>query len=72
MSTEVEPPIFSKTFDLLLWLIPATQHFPRLYRQTITKRLLDAALNFQESILKANNVRGQARIDYLSSADAQA
>jgi len=36
--------IFAKTFDLLTWLLPATNHFPRAHRHTITRRLLDATL----------------------------
>lgn len=34
---QAEMPIFSKTFDLLTWLLPMTNHFPRAHR------LLDAA-----------------------------
>lgn len=67
---EQEPPLFTKTIDFIAWLTPATQHFPRLHRQTITRRLLDAALNFQEAILEANTRRGAARLECLLMADA--
>lgn len=40
---QAEMPIFSKTFDLLTWLLPMTNHFPRAPRHTFTQRLLDAA-----------------------------
>lgn len=70
-NTYSEMPIFSKTQDFLLWLVPLTNHFPKLHRHTITKRLLDAALDFQESLLEANNVRGRLRLDRLTIADAQ-
>ena len=65
-----EMPLFTKTQDFLNWLVPATNHFPRLHRHTVTRRLLDAALNFQESLLEANSRRGAARLDYLIYADA--
>jgi hypothetical protein len=65
-----EMPIFTKTFDFLAWLVPATNHFPRIYRQTVTQRLLEAALDFQEALLEANEVRGHMRMDWLTRADA--
>jgi hypothetical protein len=39
-----ETPIFTRTVDLLAWLLPVTNHFPRAHRHTVTRRLLDAAL----------------------------
>ncbi|MCB9150920.1 MAG: diversity-generating retroelement protein Avd [Caldilineaceae bacterium] len=65
-----EMPLFTKTYDFLLWLTPAVQHFPKLHRQTITRRLLEAALDFQEAILEADSRRGRARLEYLTAADA--
>ena len=35
--------IFSRTFDLLEWLLPKSERFPRAYRSTVTQRLMDAA-----------------------------
>lgn len=67
---ESELPIFIKTYDFLAWLVPVTNHFPRLHRHTITRRLLDAILDFQEDLLTANTVRDQARLDLLGQADA--
>ena len=32
--------IFTRTFDFLSWLLPATNNFPRAHRHTFTKRLL--------------------------------
>lgn len=71
MSQGEELPLFTKTMDFIAWLTPVTQHFPRLHRQTVTRRLLDAALNFQEAILEANSRRGAARLEWLLAADAQ-
>jgi hypothetical protein len=62
-------PIFSRTSDFITWLVPLTNHFPKLHRHTITRRLLDAALDFQESLLEANIRRGQERLIRLTAAD---
>ena len=64
-----EMPIFSRTSDFISWLVPLTNHFPKLHRHTITRRLLDAALDFQESLLEANSRRGQERLGRLTEAD---
>ncbi len=63
-------PLFTRTFDLLTWLIPATNNFPRSQRFIVTKRLLDAALDFNELIIEANNQRSSARLERLRRADA--
>ena len=31
-------PIFTRTFDLLTWLVPVSNHFPRAHRFTVTLR----------------------------------
>ena len=67
--TQQEMPIFTRTFDLLTWLLPATNHFPRAHRHSFTRRLLDAAFDFQECIEIANVRKGQARLDQLRYAD---
>lgn len=64
-----EPPIFTRTADFLAWLGPQTNHFPRVHRQTITRRLLDSALDLQETLLEANHERGQVRLECLKRAD---
>jgi hypothetical protein len=45
-----ESPIFSKTFDLLAWLIPMTDKFPKSLRFVLARRVQDAAFNFYEAI----------------------
>jgi four helix bundle protein len=62
--------IFTRTYDFLSWLIPRTLDFPRSQRFVVTKRLQDAALNFQEQIIDANRLRGPARLERLRHADA--
>jgi hypothetical protein len=62
--------IFTRTYDFLTWLIPRTVGFPRSQRFVVTKRLQDAALDFQEHIIEANRLRGRARLEQLRRADA--
>ncbi|MCZ7667940.1 MAG: diversity-generating retroelement protein Avd [Chloroflexi bacterium] len=64
-----EMPIFNKTFDLLTWLLPISNHFPRAHRFTFTQRLLDAAFDLRERLEEANMVRGAARLQKLQEAD---
>ncbi len=47
-------PIFSKTFDLLSWLLPVSNHFPKAHRHSFTRRLLDAAFDLRERLEEAN------------------
>jgi hypothetical protein len=48
-----QSPIFARTYDLLQWLLPHTNAWPRQYRFTLTHELVRAALRFQERILEA-------------------
>jgi hypothetical protein len=59
-----------RAFDLLDWLLPKTESFPRRYRFTVSKRLADAALDFQELLFEAQAARGRQRLDTLRRADA--
>ena len=43
---------------------------PKVHRHTVTQRLVNAALDFQERLLEANSRRGQVRLDRLTEADA--
>ena len=64
-----EMPIFSRSFDLLSWLIPATNLFPRAQRHSFTQRLLDAAFDLRERLEEANIQRGDQRRKRLTEAD---
>lgn len=64
-----EMPIFTRTFDLLTWLLPATNHFPRAHRHTLSQRLLDAAFDLRERLEEANLRQGAERLDRLGRAD---
>jgi hypothetical protein len=48
--------IFSRCFDLLAWLMPKAEAFPRAYRFTVTQRLMDGALDVQEALIDAQRV----------------
>jgi hypothetical protein len=62
--------IFSKTFDLLAWLLPRVEKFPVIYRFSVTQRLTAAALDFQERLFLAKKQKGAARKRLLLEADA--
>ena len=62
--------IFARTFDLLDWLVPKGEAFPRPFRHTVTARLLGAALDLSEQLLEAQSRRGPQRQEALAEADA--
>jgi hypothetical protein len=64
-----ESPIFVRTHDFVLWLLPRTMSFPRSQRFVLTKRLQDAALDFQERIIEAALSRGAQQAEHLAKAD---
>jgi hypothetical protein len=62
--------ILTRTFDLLTWLVPKIERFPRLYRSTVTQRMIDATLDFQEALFDAQSQGGSTRQRHLRQADA--
>jgi hypothetical protein len=50
-----------RAFDLLEWLVPKGEAFPRAFRPTVTARLLGAALDLAEQLLDAQTQRRAAR-----------
>ncbi len=63
--------IFTRTYDMLTWLLPLSESFPRSQRFAVTQRLQHAALNFQETIIEANALRGAMRAQKLRVADTE-
>lgn len=61
--------IFTRTFDLLTWLLPHCERFPKAQRYLVVQRLGDAALDFQEALFHANTQRGEQRLVHLRTAD---
>jgi len=62
--------VFARCYDLLAWLMPKAEKFPRAFRFNVTQRLMDAALDLQEALFEAQSQRGAARLAALRSADA--
>jgi hypothetical protein len=56
--------IFTQTYDLLTWLLPQCERFPKSQRFVVTQRLQDAALDFQEAIFEANARSSAQRLEY--------
>ncbi len=48
-----QSPIFSKTYDFLLWLMNHTERFPKNERFRMARRLEDTAFNFYETLVQA-------------------
>jgi len=61
--------VFTRTFDFLSWLLPATNNFPRAHRMSFTRRLLDAAFDLRERLEEANHRRDSNRLERLQRAD---
>ena len=49
-----QSPIFTRTHDLLRWLLPATRKFPRDYRFTLAQRLNNRAFALQDALVAAS------------------
>ena len=62
-------PIFTRTYDLIAWLMQVTNSFPRAHRHTLTRRLLDAAFDLRERLEEANIRRGDERLERLTTAE---
>ena len=70
MSQEPRPqsPLFVKTYDFLLWLLPLTLKFPKAQRFLLAERLGKMALDFYDLILEAAT-DPQCQADHLDQAD---
>jgi hypothetical protein len=63
-----QSPIFVKTYDFLLWLIPLTLKFPKSQRFLLAERLSAMALDFYDLILDAVS-EPEWQTDRLDAAD---
>jgi hypothetical protein len=64
-----ESPIFSRTYDLLRWLIPLTIKFPRTQRFVLATRLQETVFRFQERLIEAGRSAEPAPILLLADTD---
>jgi len=62
-----DSPIFVRTYDLLLWLIPAVEKFPRSQRPVLGRAVQEAALALQSHLTAAGLSR--APLPALEQAD---
>ena len=62
-------PIFSRTYDLLLWLLPQATKFPCAHRFGLGERITRRALDLQEMLISAGQTRGSERAGLLAQAD---
>ncbi len=63
-----ESPLFAKTYDFLLWLIPLTLKFPKSQRFLLAERLSGMALDFYDLIIAAVQ-QPQVQAQKLDEAD---
>lgn len=62
--------IFTRVFDLLAWLVPKTDAFPRSHQHSVIPRLLNTALDVQDRLSDAQARRGAPRLEALRDADS--
>jgi four helix bundle protein len=68
----VESPVFTKTYDLLLWLTGRVSQFPKEHRFRLAQRIENAAYGFHERLLlasRASSPREEMRL--LVEADVE-
>ena len=63
-----ESPIFTRTHDLLLWILHASRKFPREQRFVLARRLQDQAFALQDT-LTAAAIDGVQQNQHLIEAD---
>jgi hypothetical protein len=51
-------PIFAKTHDLLSWLVPLAQRFPKPQRFVLAQKIQDAGFALQECLVRAAKTDG--------------
>jgi hypothetical protein len=54
--------LLTRLFDLLAWLVPRSEAFPRPFRHTVTARLLSATLDCQDALARADAALNSLRL----------
>ncbi len=62
-------PVYVHTYDLLLWLLPQAQKFPRVHRFGLSERIQRTAMDFQDALTAAGKSKGDERRRWLQRAD---
>lgn len=63
--------IHSRTIDLMDWLLPKVERFPRIYRHNLTQRIINVMLDFHENLVLAQSYQGRPRRKQLQYCDAK-
>ena len=66
-----ESPLYVRTYDLLMWLIPQVQKFPREYRFTVSEHIQKLLIGFQDNLIKAGKEKTDVKKNTLQEADIQ-
>jgi hypothetical protein len=66
-----ETPLFAKTFDLLVYLLSASEKFPKSQRIVLGRRVQEIGLGFMDLLLKARKCAVSERGALLRQADVE-
>ena len=66
-----ESPVFTKMYDLLLWLFPHTAKFPKTLRHTLTNRIENTALESYRKLVGAAMGDKVSQEIFLQEADIE-
>jgi hypothetical protein len=66
-----EAPIYPATHDLLDWLVPHLEGWPRPQRFLLAREVMDSATHFYRLLLRARKVQGRIRANTLLEADTE-
>ncbi len=66
-----ETPLFAKTYDLLAYLLPAVEKFPRNHRASLGRRLQETGLGLLDLLLTARKTPQATRGAVLVQADIE-
>jgi hypothetical protein len=66
-----ESPLFAKTFDLLVYLLSASDKLPRSYRLVLGRRLQEIGLGYLDLLLRARRCVPDQRRALLDQADVE-
>jgi len=66
-----EAPIYVATHDMLNWLVPHLEKWPRPQRFLLAREVMESATHFYRLLLRARKVQGQARAATLLDADTE-
>ena len=66
-----ESPLFAKTYDLLVYLVPAVEKFPRSQRAVLGRRVQEIGFGFLDTLLAARKCPAEERPVLLRRADVE-